>query len=250
MRLFSWVSLQSPIQHKIGLGLKKIIPKSLVLPIIEGPCKGKKWIVNSSNLAYFLGCFELDTMNILEKNLNSSDIFYDIGANVGLYSLLGSKLVGNEGVVVAFEPVPQNVEYLKKHLLVNNCKNVMVIDFAVSDQTGQSSFFEHPDNTMGFLSENGQIKVNTITLDEVISSGLAPAPNCIKIDVEGAKYLVLKGASSLISTYHPSLIISIHSDNARNDCTKFLKNNGYEFRPIDNKNIMETNEIFASFADN
>lgn len=245
MNFFGWVSLKSPIQHKISLILKKIVPKSLILPIIEGPLKGKKWIVNSSNLAYFLGNFENNQMNIVKKFLHAGDTFYDIGANVGIYTLLASERVGNKGIVVAFEPLPANVKILDKHVKMNRCTNVKVIECALSNISGTSMFFEHPDNTMGFLSKDGNIEVRTTILDSILSDGTTPPPNLIKIDVEGAESKVLLGGLEVLKTYDPILLISLHSDKQREDCIKLLQDLGYFIEPIDNTDLSQTYEIIA-----
>jgi len=245
MRLFGWVSLSSPFQHKISIILKKIIPKSLILPIIEGPLKGKKWIVNSSNFAYYLGNFKNVQMNIVKDLLHNGDIFYDIGANVGIYTLLSSEKVGNPGIVVAFEPLPANVRILNKHIQMNKCTNVRVIECALSNVSGNCLFFEHPDNTMGSISKNGNLEVPTLTLDSVVADGIAPPPDLIKMDVEGAESIVLRGGLDVLRNYCPTLLISLHSDQQRKECIDLLQGLGYSVQPIDDRDLSRTSDIIA-----
>ena len=85
--------------------------------------------------------------------------------------------------MIAFEPVPQNLKYLKKHLEINNRTNVIVIAAAVSDKNGISHFNEGPSSSMGHLSEDGNSTVNTVVIDELVGNGEIPAPDYIKIDV-------------------------------------------------------------------
>lgn len=245
MQLFGWVSLRSPFQHKISIILKKIIPKSLVLPIIEGPLKGKKWIVNSSNLAYYLGNFENVEMDLVKDLLHNGDTFYDIGANVGIYTLISSEKVGSTGIVVAFEPLPANVNILNKHIEMNKCNNVKVIECALSNVSGSCKFFEHPDNTMGSISKNGNLEVRMMTLDSIVADNIAPPPDFIKMDVEGAESLVLRGGFDVLRNHCPTLLISIHSDQQRIECIELLRGLDYSVKSIDGKDLTQTYDIIA-----
>jgi len=93
---------------------------------------------------------------------------YDIGANVGFYTLLASGLVGSKGLVVAFEPAPKNIDFLKRHLSINNLSNVLVVESAVSDKDGYEYFDKGPNESMGRLKTDGDIQVKTLTLDHFI----------------------------------------------------------------------------------
>ncbi len=245
MRLFSWVSLHSPMQHKCGLFFKKIIPKTLVLPIIEGPLKGKKWIVNSSNLSYYLGNFEITQMTKILNGLKVGDIFFDIGANVGIYSLLASDIVGENGKVIAFEPLPSNINSLKKHIELNKCKNVIICEYALSDCDGTSNFEEHPDNTMGYLSNFGSLKIITHTIDTIIRKKLVPIPNFIKIDAEGAESMILTGATFFLENYSSTLIVSLHSEQQRIECIEILSRYDFSIKPLDSVTLTNATEIIA-----
>ena len=77
---------------------------------------------------------------------------FDIGAHVGFYTLLSSILVGPNGHVYAFEPLPRNLKYLKEHLRINKITNVHVFELAVSNLSGEGQFFEGPNSSMGRLS--------------------------------------------------------------------------------------------------
>ena len=239
----SWV----PYGRQIGKLLKIILPKDMIVPILQGRLRGKKWIIGSGNMAYWLGSYEYEKRILFEKMISKSSVVYDIGAHVGFYTLLASELVGEDGKVIAFEPVPRNAKYLKKHLEINHCANVMVIEAAVSDKSGVFFFSEGPNSFMGHLSDDANLTVDTVSIDDLVMSGKSKilAPNYIKIDVEGAELLVLKGAKSMLSKYDPKIFLATHDTKIHIDCCNFLTSLGYKLKPIVGNDLYNTTEIFA-----
>jgi FkbM family methyltransferase len=246
---FSWV----PFQDQIGKLLKTILPKGMIVPILQGKLRGKKWIIGSGNVECALGSYEHEKRILFEKEVSKSSVVYDIGAHVGFYTLLASELVGESGKVIAFEPVPRNLNYLKRHLEINRCNNVKVIEAAVSDKSGISHFNEGPNSSMGHLSEDGSLTVNSISIDELVENDKIPTPDYIKIDIEGAELLALKGAKSTLSNYNPTIFLATHSHRVPNvhiDCCNFLASLGYKLKPIVGDDLYATREIFAYKDDN
>ncbi len=223
----------------------RFIPRNTKMPILQGKLRGKKWIVGSGNHGYWLGSYEYEKRVIFENLVKEGNIVFDIGANVGFYTLLASVLVGLEGKVFAFEPVPKNLFYLKEHLRINHITNVTVIEAAVSDSRGTALFDKGPSSSMGHISPNGVLKVKTVSLDELISQEKIPAPHYMKIDVEGAEMLVLSGAKSILANVHPTLFLATHGRTVHQQCCEFLKSLDYHLRPIVGHNVEETSEILA-----
>ena len=221
----------------------KLIPPDTVLPILQGKLKGKRWIVGSSNHGCWLGSYEYDKCRAFEAMVKPDSVVFDIGANVGFYTLLGSVLVGPGGKVFAFEPHPQNLALLNAHLSLNAVNNVAVIEKAVSDRDGVS-FFAGKDAT-GHLAADGTLRVETVSLDSIVRQGALPPPAYIKIDVEGAESLVLAGAKSLLSDCRPALFLATHGTEVHQDCCRFLTSLGYELRSLGAERLKEANEIIA-----
>ena len=126
---------------------------------------------------------------LVKKEVKKGYTVIDIGANIGYYTLLFAKLVGKEGKVYAFEPEPNNLDLLKKNIEVNNYKNVIIEQKAVSDTTKSVNLFtakqgigEHRIN-FSWFGNNG-IEVEAIKLDDYINEKI----DFIKIDIEGAEY--------------------------------------------------------------
>jgi len=199
----------------------------MVLPILQGPLKGKKWIKGSGVNSYWLGTFELYNQQAFIDNIKKNDVVFDLGGQAGFYTLLASDLVGPSGKVVVFEPLPFNIYNINKHLKMNHCKNVEVVEAAVMDYEGEAGFYQKGANTSdGQICEDGEIKVKTMTIDGWIKAGKLPIPNFMKIDVEGTEAEVLEGAKETLTKYHPILVLS-----GTYDKIKWLSSLGYDLKP-------------------
>lgn len=146
---------------------------------------------------------ENNLLNDILTNLNEDDIFFDVGANIGIFSCYAAQ-VCSRGYTVAFEPYPPNVHQLERNLsynVNNNCFDVL--DVALSDSEGHIDFTSHghgPGHQTGSISPAGDsIKVRTVSGDELIAKSDVPSPTVVKIDVEGAESLVLDGLENNLS---------------------------------------------------
>lgn len=223
------------------------MPPQAIVPVLQGEIKGKKWIVGSSTHGCWLGSYEYQKQLLFANTIKENSIVFDVGANVGFYTLLASSLVGPAGKVFAFEPVPRNCAYLKKHLRLNHIKNVTLFEVAVADSKGMTSFDASTDNSMGHFSEQGKLQVNTVCLDDLVTEGRILAPDYIKIDVEGAEMMVLSGASAILGKYHPTLFLATHGEDIHQQCCQFLVSLGYQLVPLDGKPITKCDELLARY---
>ncbi|MEH2250266.1 FkbM family methyltransferase [Nostoc sp.] len=182
---------------------------------------------------------------MFQQIIQEGSIVYDLGSNSGFYTILASILVGSQGKVVAFEPHPQNLHYLKQHLQLNHLENVIVIDRAVSDSSGVIQF--DGSGFTGHISSQGELQVETVSLDEFIDTKQIPPPNFLKIDIEGAEMLALSGAKSMLSKIHPTILLATHGIEVHEQCCQFLNLLGYALETIHGEDIQNSNEIIAYF---
>jgi FkbM family methyltransferase len=241
---FSIISNSSWWGKAIRLPLR-LIPQRMVLPVFQGPLKGKKWIVGSSVNGCWLGSYEFKKQGIFADHIIDSGVVYDIGAHAGFYTLLASDLVGPKGKVLAFEPLPKNVQFLMKHLQINHISNVEVFDVAITDQSGTAMFEESVHTSMGRLSDDGNITVQTASLDGFIKNNLLPQPDIIKMDIEGGEYSALLGAQKTLEGKHPVIFLATHSDMIHKKCCDLLIEHGYVLSPIDDHRLEYSREILA-----
>ncbi len=223
----------------------RLIPPDICLPILQGRLRGKRWITGSSIHGCWLGSYESDKQRLFETAIREGDTVFDIGANVGFYTLLASVMVGASGQVYAFEPLPRNTIFLNRHLVLNRAANVKVFEVAIADANGEAYFDDSPNNSMGHLSSTGTRKVRTMTIDDLVFDSKIAPPNCIKIDVEGAETCVLAGARLVLERYQPTIFLATHGPDVHSRSCQFLDSLGYTLESIGDKVISETDEILA-----
>lgn len=244
---FSGITNQN-ILGKILRSPLRLIPPKTVLPILQGKLRGKKWIVGSGQHGAWLGSYEYEKQLLFQQIVQEGNVVYDLGANSGFYTVLASALVGNLGKVVSFEPHPRNLVFLREHLRLNLVQNVTVIDAAVSDRSGFIQF--SGDGFIGHISEQGELRVKTVSLDELIDTNQIPPPDFIKIDIEGAEMLALQGAKSMLNKLHPTILLATHGSEVHKDCCQFLNALGYSLQQVYGASIQKNDEIVAYFNNN
>jgi FkbM family methyltransferase len=198
--------------------------KGVTFPILRGPLAGKKWLL-ASRSNFFWGTYEPEQTQAFQKIIRPGDVVFDVGAHYGYYTLLSSALTGPQGKVFAFEPSPGNIPRLRKHLDINHCNNVIVLELALSDHEGTARFDNQAGSGTGHLATDGRIEVKITSLD-IISSRL-PVPNVLKIDCEGAEIEVLKGGENTIRAAKPAIFLSTHGDALKQTCFRLLDSWGY-----------------------
>lgn len=145
---------------------------------------------------------ELTEIKFLKQIIKNGDTVLDLGANIGVYTLIFAKLVGKSGHVFAFEPDPTNFEILSKNVKENKHENVTLVQKAVSEKNDRIKLFVSKRNHAShriFDSEEkrNSIEVDVITLDTYFKKIKNPI-NFIKMDVEGVEGATLLGASNII----------------------------------------------------
>jgi FkbM family methyltransferase len=222
-----------------------LIPRTTVLPILQGPLRGKKWIAGSGTNGCWLGSYEHDKQRLFQKTVRAGDVVYDVGANAGFYTLLASVLVGEKGHVCAFEPLPGNLGNLRKHLEINHVKNCSLIDAAVSASDGEAMFDPSTDRCTAHLSMSGSIPVRTVSLDALVSRNEIPPPNFMKIDIEGAEYDCLQGCAEIIRRYHPVIFLATHGQEVHDACMRLLAGWNYKVESLDKRPVAASDELIA-----
>lgn len=163
------------------------------------------------------GSLENSVQEALVRHLPHGGVMYDVGANLGFFSLVAARLVGPEGRVYAFEPAPENAAAIRRNAELNRVGNIVVIPRAVASRRATARLQLVDDQSWSRLEEFGKhpgtervIEVETVALDELVDSGELPPPTLVKIDVEGAELAVLEGMRATLSKYRPAIICELH----------------------------------------
>jgi FkbM family methyltransferase len=222
-----------------------LIPREFPVPVLQGKLRGRRWIVGSATHGCWLGSYEYAKRRLFERTVTPGAVVFDVGANVGFYTLLASLLVGTRGSVYAFEPVPRNLAYLRRHLDLNHVANVVLIEAAVSNRTGWASFQEGANSSTGCLADEGDLRVQLVTLDDLVERGEIPAPAYIKMDIEGGELDALLGARQILESRHPTIFLATHSAELHQACCSLLMSFGYQLGTIGAGALNESDEILG-----
>ncbi len=198
------------------------------LPRLPQPMHGK-WIwvhprarLSVSTKTFFKG--EPHVRRWLAEQLKPGSVFFDVGAHHGWVSMWALMLIGPRGMVFSFEPSPSNLSILEWHRTINRLARWTIVATAVSDEDAvQRPFYlvdsgDSPMNSLtsgapGTVLMNGRlvetVSIQTVSLDAYCER-VGVRPHLVKIDVEGAEYLVLRGAAKLLHESHPALILAVH----------------------------------------
>jgi FkbM family methyltransferase len=175
----------------------------------------------------------------MERLLSPGSVFIDVGANMGIYTLVASKLVGEGGRVMAFEPSAQSFPILRQNIALNSLTNVCALPVALSDSAGKAWLY-HPGlpegNSLGRDPAwgNDAEEVSTETLDHIVEEASVKQVDVIKIDVEGAEELVMRGATKILTSMHPAIIFEVNPSYSAllglsaQGASKLLQSLGYE----------------------
>jgi len=151
---FSGISDKTAFGKALRFPLR-ILPQDARVVILQGKLKGYRWISGSSNHGCWLGSYECGKRKAFERVVERGTVVFDIGAHVGFYTLLAAALVGPQGTVIAFEPLPRNLRYLRSHIALNRVANVSVVEAAVADTGGTACFEEGSGHSVGHIGVEG-----------------------------------------------------------------------------------------------
>jgi len=214
------------LANLVRLPLRLMRPEAVVR-IRSGELKGWRWIAGSSTNGCWLGTYERHMQRLFRERIRPGATVFDVGANVGFFTLLASKLVGDSGRVHAFEPLPRNLEFLERHIRLNELANVHVGALAIAATSGEAHFRIAPHASMGGLAEGGDLRVVTASLDDLIASGRAARPDFIKMDIEGAESDALRGAATLLASGPLTIALSTHGWQQHETCWTTLTEAGF-----------------------
>lgn len=223
--------------------------------IAAGPLAGRQLLIDRrGNGAWedmIAGRFDAAIYSFVATALPAHDaVLWDVGAHFGFHTLGFASIVGPRGRVVAFEPNPSNRERLERNLErnVDLAARIAILPCALADRDGESPLvlsrdIESGASSMSFLDgtlssvETGttgtwdKLVVPVRTADAIVRDDGA-APDVIKIDVEGAELLVLRGAEEIMRTTRPALIVEAHSAKLTFEIQRWLDARGYEVQAL------------------
>ena len=238
-------------------------------PVVYEWVSGARFIVSKGETGLtgniYTGLFEFPDMSYLLHVTREEDLFIDIGANVGCYTLLACRSVGSRGV--AIEPLPETYSRMVDNIKLNHIEQrVRVYNVGLGEEAGELSFTTNLDTMNHALAPDeiaeGALKVPVVTLDSLLAGD---SPTIIKIDVEGFERPVLNGAKEILDNPKlNSVIMELNGSGARygydeGEILRLMHDYGfstYSYDPfrrelvsLEGKNMQEGNTIFIRDID-
>lgn len=225
--------------------MNRLFRDGSTITIRRGPARGYLWRHHQGHQPWMpLGLYEPQVARLIATSLQPGDIFFDIGANAGYFTLIAARAVEETGHVTAFEPVPHNARTIRTQIELNGLQSICrVEEIAIADQTGQAPLQVPARNANAHLANvdaphiqgtpsSTTVTIQCSTLDDYLSCG-TPSPTLVKIDIEGAEVLALNGARTLMqSSAAPTFLITAHSKELKEQVTSILTETGYTISPF------------------
>ncbi len=251
LRLFYWDNLKSgskPVKLKIVNDHTVLFkPKGDIARILYG----------YQHLVRYQKSFEYETLKIFTDFIKPGDVVLDIGANIGLYTLVASKKVGDDGCVIAFEPTSQTFQLLLENITLNKLHNIITVKEALADvkkpvimqrPIGINSGYEDAFHQIVEASVDDEGAIFTNTLDQYVADHQLKRIDIIKIDIEGAELLFFKGAKHTLMQLKPTLIFESNEHHCKAfgnnvvDVLCFVKGLGYYITQLNQEQWVAVSE--------
>ena len=220
----------------------RFIQQGSVLPVMSGPLRGSRWVVGASVHGCWIGWYEKEKAWAFSEAVTEDAVVWDIGANVGYYTLIAARKVATSRVL-AIEPLRSNVAFLRRHLELNRLTHVRVLEAAVSDHDGEEMFEEAQHNSQGRLGAVGSLRVQVFSFDGLLRQAGLPGPTLIKMDIEGGEYDALRGGISVLREYRPTIFLATHGLEIHRKCCELLRELQYDLSSMGNVPLEQSDEL-------
>ena len=204
------------------------------------------WNDDGGRAIYETGWYELPTVRVAESILKPGMILFDVGANIGQYTLLASKILGPTGSVHSFEPSPTTYAWLARNVNLNDAQNVHLNRLGLSDNDKTVTLYLSTPENQGATSMRQQYNfsgrtaaVCCVIMDGYMAQHNIPRVDAMKVDVEGAELEVLRGAErALTGSHRLSVILEFEEgcqkrfDSSCHTLAHFLTSRGYTLMTI------------------
>jgi FkbM family methyltransferase len=257
MKQLFYQIIYHPSVNPLILGLIKLIPglsnfvKFPPSGIINLTLKNRKQIKLYTNQTchvtsevYWKGTSSYEYSDIFEKLFERCEVFFDVGANIGYYSIMAG-ITNPKLKVYAFDPSPGPYHYLSENIRINNLSNVFGFQKALSNQNGKFSFQIAVNSKYSYLKYNSlggsghlagvredpspvSVEVEALTLDDFVSSNNIPKIDLIKLDVEEAEHLVIAGSKETLKKSRPILVCEVFSGEMLKQIGDLLSSDDYQ----------------------
>lgn len=180
-------------------------------------------LFEQQHLVRFKKSFEYQTLEWVVRNLKTDSVFVDVGANIGLFSIVGSRFNEN-GKVLAFEPTAETFQTLRRNVELNKCQNAVLYQIALADRimpvvmvNPKSSSYGDAFNRIKEARDiENEKTIWTTTFDQFVDTNEIDRIDILKVDIEGAELLFFKGAEKSLKKWKPKIIFEANEAHTQN----------------------------------
>ena len=175
------------------------------------------------------------------KFINKNDTIIDAGANQGIFSLSFKSQITNEGLIICIEPFNYAIKKLKKNFKLNNFSNYLIYKKTLSNHNKKSKIYYSNHITDASIINHKFKKskiTDSITIDKIVASNYLKKLNFIKLDIEGAELLAIKGGIKSIKKFKPLIYLEINNSKSFNLIKNLMKKIGYRTYIFDKKGTL------------
>ena len=248
--------IYNPTLNPIMLGIIKAIPG--LQSIVKFPPSGiislklrngKTMKLNTNQTChvtsevYWKGTSSYEYSDIFEKLFERSSVFFDVGSNIGYYAIMAG-VTNPKLKTYAFDPSPGPYAYLKDNVEINKLSNVFPYQMALSDENGSLSFQVAVNPKYTYLKYNSLgggghlvgvredsspvvVTVKAMTLDDFVAEHKIAAMDLVKLDVEEAEHMVIKGGTHSLTKFKPILVCEVFSNSMWENLRSLLRDSEY-----------------------
>jgi FkbM family methyltransferase len=194
-----------------------------------------------TRMSIFYRAYEPEVTDLLGATVRPGMVVYDVGAHVGIHALYLAKLLRGRGMVYAFEPWPDNLAMLRRHVAHNPrlAPNLVPVAACVGAHAGAAVMAAGGSDGQHRLTQNGEpsgVATLMTTLDEFAEEH-PPAPALVLVDVEGEERAVLAGAERMLRHHRPQLVLEHHGGERRSALESWLQASGYQVRELGRRHL-------------
>ena len=221
----------------------------LKFPVLAGPAKGLRFQIRMSagEFSLLTGSYERDELEASLAICRPGSTVWDCGTHIGFFTAAFARAVGKDGAVIGFEPDPYSRGRAEANLRLNQLSNASIHGFAVGAPSGTVSFVTTGNQTSHLLGtyvggkelqgvekpkSDDVIEVQCISPNEALEKYGFPAPDIIKLDLEGAEVDALAHIDQVIAATRPILVVEVHNPDAEVAVLQFAKRCGYAIQSL------------------
>lgn len=251
--LLQWIAarLPAPVIHRIVAWRWRSAAASRLLDplartmrqgtvvIPAGIARGMRIDANGENASYALGTIEPLVQQIFATHIRPGAVVYDIGANIGFFTLAAARLTGPHGRVYAFEPAMSTADRLAANVALNDLVHVEVLRVGVGRNAGRALLVKTDISQTASLYAAGaesvdaadEVAVAVVALDDLVRDGCLAPPAFVKMDIEGAEVEALEGMRGLLAKHRPVMLCEVHGTHAA--VAAIFEAHGYHVRVVE-----------------